>query len=125
MRRARSPGYDPSSANLDFAIGNELIGRHRQVGRSWSLANATGGVVLRAVAGAEKAVVIALMGDRNAAEMGADADHDEPLVVALLDPGLVGLRIGKARDLNAAGFLDLLLGAVADIDRLAAPEHLD
>src|SRR5665811_86180 len=100
------------SANLDFAIGNELIGRHREVGRRWSLANATGGVVLRAVAGAEEAVVIALMGDRDAAEMRADADHDQPLVVPLLDPGLVGLRIGKARDGNAAGLVDLLLAAV-------------
>ena len=78
-------------ADLDFAIGNEFVGRHRQIGRRGSLANATGGVVLRAVAGAEEAVVIALMGDRDAAEMGADADHDQPLVMAFLDPGLVGL----------------------------------
>src|SRR6266851_1316946 len=113
------------SANLDFAIGNELIGRHRQVGRRWSLANATGGVVLRTVAGAEEPVVIALMGDRDAAEMGADADHDQPLVVAVLDPGLVGLRIGKARDGHVASLVDLLLGAVHDVDRLAAPEYLD
>ena len=89
-----------------------MVGRHRQVGGRWSLANAARGVVLRAVAGAEEAVVIALMGDRDAAEMGADADHDQPLVVALLDPGLVGLRIGKARDRHAAGLFDLLLGAV-------------
>src|SRR5216684_1963613 len=98
-----------SSADLAFAIGNELIGRHRQIGRRWPLANATRGVVLRAVARTEEAVVIAFMGDRNAAEMGADADHDEPLVVPLLDPGLVYL----------------LLGAVADVDRLAPLEHLD
>src|SRR6266550_4093298 len=65
------------------------------------------------------------MGDRDAAEMGADADHDQPLVVTLLDPGLVRLRIGKARDRYAAGFFDLLLGAVHDVNRLAPPEHLD
>src|SRR3979411_2902661 len=106
-----------ASANLDFAIGNELIGRHRQIGRRGSLANATGGVVLRAVAGAEEAVVIALMGDRDAAEMGADADHDQPLVVAILDPGLVGLRIGKARDRHAGGPVDLVFWGGADIDR--------
>src|ERR1700735_1555948 len=80
-----------ASANLDFAVGNELIGRDRQVQGCWPLANATGGVVLRAVAGAEEAVVIAVMGNRDAAEMGADADHDQPLVMAFLDPGLVGL----------------------------------
>src|SRR6266478_3731946 len=123
---APSPGYlVRGSADLDFAIGNELIGRHRQVGRRRALANPTRGVVLRAVARAEEAVVIAFMGDRNAAEMGANADHDEPLVVALLDPGLVGLRIGKACDRHRAGLVDLLLGAVADVDRLAPPEHLD
>src|SRR6266404_2770612 len=123
---APSPGYlVRGSANLDFAIGDELIGRHRQVGRRWSLANATGGVVLRTVAGAEEAVVIALMGNRDAAEMGADADHDEPLLVPLLDPRLVRLRIGQARDRHAAGLVDLLLGPVADVDRLAPPEHLD
>src|SRR6202040_138455 len=94
-------------------------------GGGGSLANATGGVVLRAVAGAEEAVVVALIGDRDAAEMGADADHDQPLVVTLLDPGLVGLGIRKARDRHAAGLVDLLLGAVHDVDRLASPEHLD
>lgn len=54
-------------------------------------------VVLRAVARTEEAVVVAFMGDRDTAEMGADADHDEPLVVAFLDAGLVALRIGQAR----------------------------
>src|SRR4051812_26640975 len=108
-------------ADLDFGIGNEGVRRHRQVGGSWSLADTARGIVLRAVAGAEETVVIALMGDRDTAEMGADADHDQPLVMALLDPGLVGLRIGQAGYRNLAGFIDLLLGAVADVDRLAAP----
>src|SRR4030088_1140162 len=80
------------SANLNFAVGNELIGRHRQIGRRWPLANATRRVVLRAMAGAEEAVVIAFGSDGNAAKRGADADHKEPLVVTLLDPRLVGLR---------------------------------
>jgi len=77
-----------------------------------------------AVAGAEEAVVIALMGDRDAAEMGADADHDQPLVVAILDPGLIGRRVGRLATGHLAGLLDLLLGTVHDVDRLAAPEHL-
>ena len=54
-------------------------------------------VVLRAVARAEPAVVVALVGERDAAEMGADADHDQPLVVALLDARLVGRGIREAR----------------------------
>ena len=65
------------------------------------------------------------MGDRDAAEMGADTDHDQPLVMAGLDPRLVALRIGQARYRHVAGLFDLLLGPVADVDRLAAPEHLD
>src|ERR1700716_1196864 len=121
VRESRSP----ESADLDFAVGDELIGRDCQVGRGWSLANAARGIVLRAVAGAEEAVVIALMGDRDATQMGADADHDQPLVMALLDPRLIRLRIGKTRDRHLASLVDLLLGAVADVDRLAAPEHLD
>src|SRR6201996_3068316 len=114
-----------ASANLDFAVGNELIGRQDQVRRCWPLADTAGGVILRAVAGAEEAVVIAFMRDRDAAEMGADADHHQPLLVAVLDPGLVGGGIGQARHRHRAGLVDLLLGAVADVDRLAAPEHLD
>jgi hypothetical protein len=57
--------------------------------------------------------------------MGTDADHDQPLVVTFLDPGLVARRIGKARDRDLAGLVDLLLGAVHDVDRFSAPEHLD
>src|SRR5882672_3473579 len=113
------------SADLDFGIGNELIRRYRQIEGRRSLADTTGGVVLRTVTGAEETVVIALMGDRDAAEMGADADHDQPLIMTLLNPGLIGLRIGKTCDGDRAGLVDLLLGAVADVDRLAAPEHLD
>src|ERR1700690_1440373 len=91
------------SADLDFAIGNELIGRHRQVGGRGSLANAAGGVELRTMAGAEEDVVIALRRDRDRAGVGADANPEEPLIVALLDPRLIGLRIGETRDLHAAG----------------------
>src|SRR5471030_1683183 len=96
----RSRSSVRGSADLDFGIGNKLVGRHRQVGGRGSLADAARGIVLRAVARAKEAVVIALMGDRDAAEMGADADHDQPLVVALLDPGLVGDR--KSTRLNSS-----------------------
>src|ERR1700704_1886179 len=60
---ARSRGVRGLAA-LDFGIGNEGVRRHRQIGGSRSLADTARGVVLRAVAGAEEAVVIALMGDR-------------------------------------------------------------
>ena len=96
-----------------------------EVGGRRALPDAAGRIVLRAVAGAEPAVIVALMGERDAAEMRADADHHQPLVVALLDARLIGLRIGQAVDRDRARLVDLLLGAVADEDRLAAPEHLD
>src|SRR5512135_1097393 len=105
-------GSSLALADLDFGVGDELIGRDGQIGRRRPLANTTGGVVLRAVAGTEEAVVVALMRDRDAAEMGADADHDQPVVVAFLDAGLIRLRIPEAVDGNASRFLDLLLGAV-------------
>src|SRR5262249_44388970 len=38
---------------------------------------------------------------------------------------LIGLGIGQTREVDRTRFLDLLLAAVADEDRLAAPEHLD
>ena len=80
---------------------------------------------MRAVAGAEPAVVVALVRERDAAEMGADADQHEPLVVALLDARLVGRRVRQARHIDRARLVDLFLGAMVDEDRLAAPEHLD
>src|SRR5215211_5756486 len=112
-------------ADLDFGVGNECVGRHRQVARRGSLTDAARSVVDRTVAGAEEAVVSALMGDRDTAEMGADADHDQPLIMPRLDALLVALRIGQARYRHLAGLVDLLLGPMADVDRLAAPEHLD
>ena len=75
--------------------------------------------------GQKEAVVSALMGDRDTAEMRANADYDQPLIMARLDARLVALRIGQARYRHLAGLIDLLLGPVADVDRLAAPEHLD
>src|SRR5437762_8832826 len=101
------------------------MGWNRQVGWRGSLTDAARGVVDRTMARAEEAVISALMGDRDTAEMGADADHDQPLIMPRLDPSLVALRIGQARHRYLAGLVDLLLGPVADVDRLAAPEHLD
>src|SRR5690242_6495471 len=68
------------SADANFGVGDEPIRRHREIGGRWPLTDAARRVVLRAVARTEPAVVVALMGEWNAAEMGADADHDEPLV---------------------------------------------
>src|SRR5262245_28651840 len=112
-------------ADPDLGIGDELIGRQRQIGRRGPAADAARRVVLRPVAGTEPAAVIALMRDRDAAEMRADADQHEPLVVPRLDALGVRLRVGQAGIVGRPRLVDLLLGAVADEDRPAAPEHLD
>src|ERR1051326_2716532 len=107
------PGGAPSS-DLDLGVGQERVGRQREICRRRAAADAPGGVVLRAVARTEPAVVIALMGQRDAAEMRADPDQDQPLVVPLLDPRLVGLRVRQSVPVDVARLLDLLGGAMAD-----------
>ena len=82
-------------ADPDLGIGDELVGRQREVKRRRALPDAAGGIVLRAVARAEPAVVIALVRQRNATEMGADADQDQPLLVAGFDARGIG-RPGRA-----------------------------
>ena len=58
------------------------------------------GVVLAAVAGAEPATPLAarigrLVAKRHAAQVGADADQNDPLVVASLHPCRIGLRLDQ------------------------------
>src|SRR6185436_3943207 len=72
------------SADADLGIGDVFVGRNREVGRRRTLPDAARGVVDRAVAGAEETVILALMRERNAAEMSADADQHQPLLLALL-----------------------------------------
>ena len=88
------------------------------------------GVVLAAMAGAEPAAPIAarvarLVAQRNAAEMGADADGDEPLLLAGLDARCVGGRVDQVLERGGLGLLDLVRGAVAEEDRLALPDRGD
>src|SRR3546814_13440703 len=76
------------------------------------------------MAGAEPAAEVAsvlarLLAQRHAAEMGADADDDEPL--GLLDARRIGLRIGQRLDIDRLGLLDLLLRPVVDEHRIATP----
>src|SRR5690349_1220112 len=102
-----------------------MIRRYRQVGRRRPLTDAAGGVVLGTVAGAEPTVIIALMGERNAAQVGAGAAHDQPLFMPLLDPVGVGLGIRKAGKRHALRLFNFLLRTMADEERIATPEHLD
>src|SRR3546814_9363235 len=65
----------PPSADSDDGVGNILVGRHFQVPRCRAPADASGGVVVRAVARAEPAAVVTagvrrLLAERHAAEVG-------------------------------------------------------
>src|SRR5262249_40055181 len=113
------------SADPDLAVGNEFIRRKRQVSRRRSATDAPGGIVLRTVARTEEPPIVALMRQRYAAEVRADADQPQPLIVALLHAFFVGLRIGQTCNIHIARLVDLLLGTMFDEDRLATPEHLD
>src|SRR5262252_9422472 len=89
-----------SSADPDLGVGKKFVGRYREVRRRRSLTDAARGVVDRAMAGTEVAVIEALMHDRDAAEMGADADQHLPLVMAGLDARRVRLRVGQLGDVD-------------------------
>ena len=116
-----------SDVNSYFGIG--MFSRRR------ALADAAGGVVLRAVARAEPAVVVALLAERHAAEVGADLDHHEPGFLARRRRGSrrsparrrAGCRCARvgsrsSRDVHGLGRRrSPCRRALADDDRLAAP----
>src|SRR5436309_11712168 len=77
------------------------------------------------MAGAEEAVEVALMRDRDATKVSTNADQHLPIFVAGLDALFVRLWIRQRRNVHGAGFLDLLLGSMRDVDWLAAPEYFD
>ena len=83
-------GHGAFLTDRDRGVGGEFVRRHQQVQRRRPLADSARGVVDRAVARAEPAAVGAagiagLLTERDAAEMRADADDDQPL--GLLDAG--------------------------------------
>ena len=115
---------------LILVSDSNAYGGNGQVQRRRAFADAARGVVLAAVARAEPAAPLAahvggLVAERDAAEMGADADQHDPLIVPGLDPRLVGLRIAQFVQLHVARLGDFLVGAMADEDRLALPHHGD
>src|SRR4029077_13352342 len=78
--------------------GEKLVGRHREIEGGGPEADTARGVVLRAVAGAEPAAELAARigrrrAERDAAEMGADADDDQPF--GLLHALGIGLGIAQ------------------------------
>src|SRR5579862_9517555 len=111
-------------ADLDGGVGGEFVGRDGEVARRRTLADARGRIVDRTVARAEPAligaaVIARLVAERDAAEMRADADDDEPF--RFFDPVGILLRVAQCRHIDILGGLDLLGRTVIDEDRLAAP----
>ena len=117
----------PWSADLDLGVGKEGVGRNRQVHRGRALADAAGGVVDRAVAGAEPAVVRRLDGR---AARSRDGCRCRYRISHCALPGLTraasacGSRKRTRRRRPRAALISFSR-PVADEDRLAAPEHLD
>lgn len=70
-------------------------------------------------------MIVALMSQRNAAEMRADTDDDKPLFMAFFDPLCVGCRIDQIAPVDCACPLRSLRGYRAYEDELTAPEYLD
>lgn len=74
---------------------------------------------MRTVAGAEPTAKVAGLANWHTAQVCADAQHDQPLW--LLYTVAVGLRVAQGLPVDLFGFLNFVLGAVADEDGLAAP----
>lgn len=77
------PGAVHSAARLaqhDLGGAQELVLGHLEVKRRGPAADAAGAVIVRAVARAVPAVVVARVGDGHAAQVRAHAQHDEPAV---------------------------------------------
>src|SRR5256885_16686401 len=72
------------SADADLGVGDELIWRHRKIGRRRPLPDAAGGGVFRAKAGAEPAVINAPRGGGEAHAMGTIVHGPQALCVAPL-----------------------------------------
>src|SRR5665811_2608807 len=106
--------------DLDFGVGGELVRRDVHVLRRRPDAYPTRRVVLRAVARAEPAPILAfVVADplplRNATEMGADADHHEPGLA--LRRGAVG--VGGGRVVRQVGVARQRIGQAVDLDAVS------
>lgn len=97
----------------------ELILWHLEVQRSRTFSSTAGDVVVRTVAWAEPAVVVAGLADRHAAQVGAHTKHDEPL--RLLGALFVGFGVSESLDVDILSFFNLGLGSVTDEDGLSTP----
>lgn len=135
------------STNHHSPLLREVVFRNLEIERRRAFSRSTRYIVMRAVARAEPATEIAGLADRNASQVGAYADHDEPF--GLLDAVFVFLRVAEDGDagecvswdrglagesvtglagaldgmylLYAFSILDFVFCPVSDEDGLAAP----
>src|SRR3984893_3466540 len=122
---ALAEGHDGFAGEFVERLACPLdLTRQPQIQRCGTLAYPSGGVVNRAVAGAEPAavltaVVTGFLAERDAAEMRAYADDDKPL--RSLDAVGIGLGFAQLRDVGILRGLDLLGRAMRDKDRFPLP----
>jgi hypothetical protein len=87
--------------------------------RSWALTSTARNVVMRTVARAKPSSIVARLANGHTSQVGAHAEHDEPLW--LLRPLLVRLGVPERLPVRVASLVDLALRAVADEHRLSTP----
>lgn len=100
-------------------VAGELVRGDFQVERGGPLPDPAGRVIVRPVARAVVAAEVSRIRDGHAAQVGADADQDDPL--GLLDSLQVVLRVPQLGHLHGGLLVDLLLGSVAHEQRFAPP----
>lgn len=105
--------------NNNLALLWEVVLWDLEVERCGSLSYTARDVVVRTVAGAEPASKVAGLANGHTTQMGAHAQHDQPL--GLLDTVCVGLGVTEGFPLGVFSLLDLRLGTVADENGLASP----
>src|SRR3546814_20099671 len=91
-----------------------------------ALTDARRGVIVRAVARAEITAEIAAIlplggAERHAAQMGADAERDQPVLLAGLGALIEGLRIAQGAERHLLGFGDFLREEIAHAHRPLSP----
>src|SRR5690606_4390460 len=122
------------SADPDDRIGNEFELRNMHVFGGRTATNTTSGVVMRTMAWAEPPAEGTRFPKRHTAQMGADPNHNHPVLFSLTSRAsdicrfsigrkvsITRQRILKVTQSCALRFLNLLSGTVPDKYRLAAP----
>src|ERR1700730_9061371 len=109
--------------NRDFRVAHKFIWRHSEVGGCRALPDAAGRIIDRPMTGTKVTTFDRPVVRRHAAEMGANADDNEPF--RPLYPRCVAFRIAQLVHINAALGFDLPLRAVADENWLSAPFDRD